>query len=137
MWTIKQTITSHEDSCLLECYNPSTGKELPVFQRSTVILQSQIVQILVDPKEESNTLLQNACTYLPVNTAIIISYLVILNAIYGHATVGYCHCIIFIWYDTNIVSHFMYSQYHESFVIITSNCDMKAYAKIGHFTVTS
>jgi len=58
---------------------------------------------MVDPKDESNILFQNVCTYLPVNTAIIIPYLVILNAIYGHATVVYCQSIIFIWYDTNIV----------------------------------
>jgi hypothetical protein len=134
MWAIKQTITSHEDSGLLGYYNPSTGQQLPAFQRSTVILQGQIVQILVDPKDESNILFQNVCTYLPINTVIIISYPVILNAIYGHATVVYCQYIIVISFD---MSHFMYSQYHECFVIITSNCDMKVYAKIGRFTATS
>jgi len=86
MWAIKQTITSHEHSGLLGCYNPSTGKELPAFQMSIVILQGRTVQILVDPKDESNILFQNVCTYLAVNTAIIILYLLILNAIYGHET---------------------------------------------------
>jgi len=81
--------------------------QLPAFQMSIVILQGKTVQILVDHKDENNILFQNVCTYLAVNTAIIILYLLILNAIYGHATVVYCQCIIFIWYDTNTVCHFM------------------------------
>lgn len=96
MWAIKQTINSLEDSGLLGCYNPSTGKEFPAFQSSIEILQGQIFPIMVDPKV--CFLKMSVPTYLPVNTAIII-----LCALYGHATVVYCQCIIFIWYDTNIV----------------------------------
>lgn len=67
-----------------------------------MIYLGQIVQMLLDLKDDCSILLQNVCIYLPVNAAMRISYLVILNAVYTHGTVFYCQGTIFIWYTTLI-----------------------------------